>query len=88
MKIGMWLPADAPTPKGARRFEFKFGKVTYKKGAPKNLPRWVWQCGCGCGIVSGPFKTLREAERDAEVAARREVEIADAQIESQEAIHH
>jgi hypothetical protein len=47
-----------------------FGKVTYAPGAPKGLPRWVWQCQCqecvSNGAIHGPFKTQREAELDAE----------------------
>jgi hypothetical protein len=56
-----------------KRFDISFGKVRYEPGAPKNLPRWVWACDCvKCAAledserIHGPFKTLREAERDAE----------------------
>jgi hypothetical protein len=44
--------------------EFQFGKVTYKPGAPKNLPRWVWRCACGncSGNMSGP--TAQPIESD------------------------
>jgi hypothetical protein len=42
------------------KFEFQFGKVTYKPGAPKNLPRWV--C-CACGNISGSFKRRRWQKR-------------------------
>ncbi len=44
-----------------------------RERAPKNAPRWVWRCGCAkCAApdsrtaLHGPFKTKREAERDAE----------------------
>jgi len=55
------------------RLEFPvvFGKVTYAPGAPKNAPRWVWSCICEkCKalpepVLRGPFKTSKEAERDA-----------------------
>jgi hypothetical protein len=65
------------------KFEFQFGKVTYKQGAPKNLPRWVWRCACGncSGNMSGPFKTRRAAEKDAEAFAMAIVESADS-------VHH
>jgi hypothetical protein len=65
------------------RFDFDFGKVTYAPGAPKGLPRWVWRCACGkCnGNLAGPFKTFREAEKDAE---RWALEIA----ASAESTHH
>ncbi len=56
-----------------KTFPIDFGKVRYEPGAPKNLPRWAWKCGCAqCAhldpmkILHGPFKTRREAERDAE----------------------
>jgi len=56
-----------------REFPLTFGKVTYEPGAPENAPRWVWFCDCAkCqkldfgDKVHGPFKTLREAERNAE----------------------
>lgn len=53
-------------------FDVGFGKVTYEPGAPKSLPRWVWACRCeqcaDTGVFHGPFRTLREAERDAEEA--------------------
>jgi hypothetical protein len=54
-----------------RRYDIRFGKVTYAPGAPKNAPRGVWRCGCdecaplGIRAVHGPFRTRREAERDA-----------------------
>ena len=55
------------------RWDISFGKVTYAPGAPKNAPRWVWVCDCvKCQKLDfmdkahGPFKTRREAERDAE----------------------
>jgi hypothetical protein len=38
--------------------------------------------------MSGPFRTLREAEADAEVSILREAEIADAQKESRHSAHH
>ena len=69
-------------------FEFDFGKVTYAPGAPKYAPRWIWRCKCGCGTINGPFRTLREAEADAEATALRGAEIADAQEESRENTHH
>jgi hypothetical protein len=54
-------------------FPIKFGKVRYAPGAPKTAPRWIWACDCDkCrqsgARVHGPFKTSREAERDAEAA--------------------
>ena len=56
-----------------QRFDIGFGKVTYEPGAPKNLPRWFWACRCSkCEELEiserlhGPFRTLRDAERDAE----------------------
>ena len=54
------------------KFEIAFGKVKYAPGAPKNAPGWIWRCTCaecdakGMAAVHGPFKTRREAERDAE----------------------
>jgi hypothetical protein len=71
-----------------RRFDFEFGKVTYEPGAPKNLPRWIWRCACGCGALNGPFRTLREAETDAKATAVRSAEIADAREESRKSVHH
>jgi hypothetical protein len=59
----------------AIRFDIGFGKITYAAGAPKNLPRWFWVCCCSecekietSKRINGPFRTLREAERDAEEA--------------------
>ena len=69
-------------------FEFEFGKVTCAPGAPKNAPRWIWRCKYGCGTITGPFRTLREAEADAEAAALGSAEIADAQEESRDNTHH
>ena len=69
-------------------FEFEFGKVTYEPGAPKNVPRWIWRCKCGCGTINGPFRTLREAEADAEATALRGAELADPQEESRHSVHH
>jgi hypothetical protein len=69
-------------------FNVEFGKVTYEAGAPKNAPRWVWRCKCGCGVMSGPFRTLRDAEADAEATVLREAEIADAEWESGTCVHH
>jgi hypothetical protein len=50
-----------------------FGKVRYVGKAPKGAPRWVWRCSCDkCSALPpdeglhGPFKTKRDAERDAE----------------------
>jgi hypothetical protein len=65
------------------RFEIEFGKVIYEPGAPKNAPRWVWRCTCGkCdGGSVGPFKTRREAEKDAETWC-------DNIITSEESVHH
>jgi hypothetical protein len=57
------------------RLEFEFGKVVYEKGAPKNLPKWIWRCTCGCGTFNGPFRALREAELDAEATALRGAEL-------------
>jgi hypothetical protein len=71
-----------------KSYEIDFGKVTYAPGAPKNLPRWVWRCKCGCGAMNGPFRTLREAEADAEATVLRAAEIDDAREESREATHH
>jgi hypothetical protein len=58
-----------------QEFPIAFGKVTYEPGAPKNAPRWCWACDCDkCKTldwrerVRGPFRTRREAERDAESA--------------------
>jgi hypothetical protein len=52
-----------------------YGKVAYEPGAPKSTPRWVWRCGCDACMrlpdaeaARGPFKTRREAEKDAEQA--------------------
>ncbi len=66
-------------------FEISFGKVTYAPGAPKNAPRWVWACVCAsCQAngtdLHGPFKTLRQAERDAEQVT--------ALIAAEEGTHH
>jgi hypothetical protein len=69
-------------------FEFEFGKITYAAGAPKNAPRWIWRCKCGCGLLAGPFRTLRETEADAEAAALRGAGIADAEQESRNNPHH
>jgi hypothetical protein len=51
----------------------RFGKVRYEKGAPKNAPKWIWACACEeCmqrpleEVARGPFRTRRDAERDAE----------------------
>jgi len=56
-----------------QEFPIAFGKVRYEPGVPRSLPRWVWMCECAkCQPLDpndrlhGPFKTLREAERDAE----------------------
>jgi hypothetical protein len=53
-------------------FPISFGKVTYAPGAPKNAPRWIWRCDCAecqkLNRIRGPFRTRREAERDAESA--------------------
>jgi hypothetical protein len=57
-------------------FDIAFGKVKYAQGAPKNAPRWVWRCTCaecdakGTLALHGPFKTKREAERDAAQCCR------------------
>lgn len=65
-------PRAAQLPQPARAFDIAFGTLRYKRGAPKDLPRWVWACECAqCATKSdaermhGPFKTLREAERNA-----------------------
>ena len=57
----------------SKRFDIAFGKVTYAAGAQKNLPRWFWACRCSeceeieiSKRINGPFRTLREAERDVE----------------------
>jgi hypothetical protein len=65
------------------RFEIEIGTITYGSGAPKNAPRWVWRCDCGkCdGGLVGPFKTRREAEKDAETWV-------DDIITSEESVHH
>ena len=54
-------------------FDISFGKITYGRGAPKNLPRWFWICDCAkCEEIPlfakmhGLFKTRRDAERDLE----------------------
>jgi hypothetical protein len=59
--------------KHSEHFEISFGRITYGRGAPKNLPRWFWVCDCSkCEQIPvpaklhGPFKTRREAERDLE----------------------
>ena len=49
-----------------------FGKVGYAPGAPENLPRWAWACQCANCVnlppaLHGPFMTLQEARRDAEL---------------------
>lgn len=59
--------------KDRQHFNIDFGKVRYAPGAPKNAPR-VWRCACGCNAVHGPFKTLKEAERDAEQTCLRVAE--------------
>jgi hypothetical protein len=69
-------------------FEIEFGKATYAPDAPKNLPRWWWRCACGCGAMNGPFRTRREAERDAEATILRGAELADAEEESRHSKHH
>lgn len=69
-------------------FEFEFGKVTYEPGAPKNVPRWIWRCKCGCGTINGPFRTLREAEADAGATAVRGAEVAQSLEESRHSVHH
>jgi hypothetical protein len=38
--------------------------------------------------MNGPFRTLREAEADAEASVLRAAELTDAQKESRKAIHH
>ncbi len=68
--------------------EVEYGKVTYAPGAPKNLPRWMWRCACGCGAMNGPFRTLREAKADAEATVLRAVELADAREESRHSVRH
>jgi hypothetical protein len=70
------------------QFSIEFSKVTYEKGAPKNLPRWTWRCACGCGAMNGPFRTLREAEADAEAAVLCATELTDAHNERRKAINH
>jgi hypothetical protein len=53
-------------------FNIAFGKVRYAPGAPKNAPRWIWRCTCdeckakGLDAAHGPFRTMREAEQDAQ----------------------
>ena len=61
------------TSKRVQRVDIDFGKVSYAAGAPKNLPRWFWACRCPeckkieiSKRIQGPFRTLREAKRDAE----------------------
>jgi hypothetical protein len=58
---------------------FDFGKVTYAPGAPKNAPRWVYQCACNkCdGGLIGPFRTFKEAKTHAEQSALAITEAAD-----------
>ena len=74
--------------KGRSVFEVEYGKVTYKPGAPKNAPRWIWRCTCGCGAMNGPFRTLREAEDDAADTVMRAAEVDDAQEEGRDSVHH
>ena len=58
---------------GGDRTDLIFGKVTYEPGAPKDAPRWFWMCDCEeCKTLDpakrelhAPFKTKRQAERDA-----------------------
>jgi hypothetical protein len=47
-----------------------------------------WRCACGCEAFNGPFRTLRQAEKDAEAAVLRAAEITDAQKESRNCVHH
>ena len=63
-------------------------KGKYERGAPKNLPRWVWYCTCGCETFVGLFHTRREAMEDARASAELGREITVAEEESHEAVHH
>jgi hypothetical protein len=81
-------PPRLSTATSTRRIAIELGKVVYEAGAPKNLPKWYWRCQCGCGTFNAPFRTMREAETDAVATALRSAEIAYAEEEGRNSIHH